>query len=381
MSAAAGAGPEVALVVGERQWAREAQHLRRRAVALIGEGCGPTIVAPIASDDAEYGGGAAERPQRRLELPRIVEYRARVPFWLRGDRLSRVAQRFERRVPDLVWACGSDAWAFALALADRLDRPAVLECRCVRELVRVARSLRHESVVGLAVPCEALARAARGRFGEAMVRLVPLGVPVAEKPREDAQEGDRPRYAAILAGDAEPAEFEAALRAFAQLSVERPGGLLAGIELPARRASAAWRLVRELGMLGTVTTLERSALTLRAVEAADFLVIPERCGGPRVETLIGLGLGLPVVAAADPNADALIDGETAHLIERGSGPTAWGEAMRRVLTQPAEANAMGERARQLVAARHRTPVWSGTFASVAGELARGPTLRYSPHQV
>lgn len=372
------AGPAVALVVGELQWAREAQHLRRRTVALIGEGCEPTIVAPMRAEDADDGLGAVERPHRRLELPRVVEYRPRVPFWLRGDRLSRVAQRFERRMPDLVWACGSDAWRFALALADRLDRPVALECRCAVELARIGRALRHESVVGLAVPCESLARAARARVGEALVRLVPLGVPVSESPRTIDDDAARPRYAAILGGDAEPSEFEAALRAFALLSIERPGALLAGVELPARRTSAAWRLVRELGLLGSVTTLERSTLTLRAVETADLLVVPERCGGPRIETLMGLGLGAPVVAAADPHADLLIDGETAVVIDRGSGAAVWCDAMRRLFAQPAEACAMGERARRLVATRHRTPVWASAFATVAAELARGPSLRYSP---
>lgn len=369
------AAASLALVVGPQQWSREQSYVRRRAVALLAEGCTPTLIVPESAAEPDLDAIVGDPLDRTLELPRTVHYPARVPFWLRRARLERLASRLERTPPDVIWAGRPESWPLARRLAEHFDRPLVLECRVHGDVVAAKRLIPDPQFAAVAVPCEALARAARGLLGESAVRLVPLAVPVAPLPRPPREE-DRCRYVAILAGDAEPTELASALRAFASLCARAPG-TMGGLELPARRSGAAWRLLGALDLRGILSSLEGSSMALRAVETADLLVVPERCGGPRIETLVGLGTGVPTVALADPYADALIEGETALLVPPRAGEEAWKRAIDEALTASVGAG-IGERARELIASRHGTALGSAALAAVAAEVIRGPALRYSP---
>ncbi len=372
--------PSIAFLASAELWATEAPHLRRRAVALVAEGATATLIEPESDRDPEATQLDNDRPERGLELPRRVRYRPRVPFWLRGDRLERLANRFDRAEPDLVWASGAAAWDLATALARALDRPTVLELRSRHDLRLLPKAIRDDHVVAAVAPCEALARAARGTIPEAMVRAVPLGVPVPDAlPELDSDLPAETPVVTILGELADQPTFAAALTGL-RVASDRFPGLLAAVEFPRSSDAAGWRLARELGLLPRLTALAGASLASRAMVASDLLVVAESRGGPRCEVLEALGRGVPAIAVSDPLADVLLDAETAVLL----GPAehraaAWGEAILRSLEHPRQARSLAQRGRSLVWARHRSSVAAAACLGAAQDLLHGSPLRYSPH--
>ncbi|MDZ4829377.1 MAG: hypothetical protein SGJ09_04155 [Phycisphaerae bacterium] len=368
--------PQLAIVVSPRRAAEERSSVRRLATALLSEGAGITLFEPRAARDADATQPVPERPERRFELPRRTLYDARVPFWLKRARVERLAQSCERAMPDLVWCCGADGWPLAIELAEALDRPVALDFRCWDELRGATKVVRNERVVALVAPCEALARVARGVVPEPLVRLVPLGVRVPDA--EPAEDSSRASVILVLTERGTGPAVTAALSAV-KTACERLPDMLALVECDSAQHAQVWRTARSLGLLGRTTAVSRGALTSAAVEACDLLLLPETRGGPRLEALIALGRGVPVIASGDPYADTLIDGETAVVVPSGPGQARdWADAVSASIEHRDQALKLAARGRALVLFRHRSSAAAEALLAVARDVTQGGPLRISP---
>jgi glycosyltransferase involved in cell wall biosynthesis len=364
----------VAILISPERFRQEAALTTRLAIGLVSEGLTVSIVEPLPEQAPDATQPRRARLERRFELPQRVRYEPRVPFWRRRDRLSRLVTAFERSVPDLVWAAGADGWELAIDFADAVDRPVALDFRRESEVRTAPRVMRSDRVVAIVAPCEALARLARTIVPEQFVRVVPMGVRVDDtfQPRIGPA-----RVLAILGEGRDDRAFSAALRA-ARSALERQPELLCIVEFPSNSASV-WRFARALGLLDRITAVDGSTdagLAMTAVRACDVLMLPEPRGGPRAEALVALARGLPVIAAVDPMADALIDGETAVLLPAGDQHShLWSDALIAALEHPEQARTLGARGRSLVLSRHRSSVAAAACLACVEDLLRGGPLR------
>lgn len=371
-----GTMPHVAILVSGQRATEEGPVTRRMAVGLVAEGAIVTLVEPLPERDPDVMQPERLRNDRRFELPRTLRYETRVPFWRRSDRLGRLSAAFERSMPDLIWAAGADAWDLATSLGEALDRPVALDFRRKEDLRLAAKAIRSERVVAIVAPCEALAREARSVVAEQFVRVVPMGVRVDDSfaPRIGPAQ-----VVAILAEGRDERAFSAALRA-ARSALERFPDLLFTVEFPGSASASVWRFARSLGLLDRITAIDGAAgsgLAMTAVRACDVLLLPEARGGPRAETLVALARGIPVIAALDPMADVLADGETAILLPPGDQHSQlWADALIATLDHPEQARAFALRGRSLVLSRHGSALAASACLATVTDLLRGGPLRF-----
>lgn len=375
-----GSPAHVAMVVSPDRFRQEAALTARLAVGLVAEGLTVTVVEPLPEVAPDATQPRRARLERRFELPHRVRYETRVPFWRRRDRLARLVAAFDRSVPDLVWAAGVDGWDLAIDLAEALDRPVALDFRRAADLKVAVRSIRSERVVAVVAPCDALARLARAVVPDQFVRVVPMGVRVDDS--FQARIGPA-RVIAILGEGRDDRAFAAALRA-ARSALERHPDLMCVVEFPAGGSAAVWRFARALGLLDRITAVDGSTdagLAMTAVKACDVLLMPEPRGGPRAEALVALARGIPVIAAVDPMADVLVDGETAVILPSGDQHSSlWADALLAALEHPEQARLLAERGRALVLARHRSTAAAAACVACVQDLLRGGPLVFPGQQ-
>lgn len=368
--------PHIALLASAQRASEEGPGTHRMAVALVGEGAIVSLVDPLPERDPDATQPERVRSDRRFELPRRIRYEARVPFWRRRDRLHRLVAAFERSMPDIVWAAGADGWELATAVGEALDRPVALDFRRRDDLRLAPKAIRSDRVVAIVAPCEALAREARAVVGEQFVRMVPMGVRVDDS---FAPRIAPPQVIAILAEGRDERAFTAALRA-ARAALERFPDLLFTVEFPPNASAAVWRFARSLGLLDRITAIDGSggsALAMTAVKACDALLLPEPRGGPRAETLVALARGIPVIAALDPMADVLADGETAILLPAGDQHSQlWSDVLIATLDHPEQARSFALRGRALVLARHRSTHAASACLAAVQDLLRGSPFQF-----
>lgn len=394
------AAPNIAIVASPRVIAEEGPTMRRAVAALIAEGAHVFLFEPTAPSDPDDTDVSPERLQRAFEVPRRSTYDAHVRFWMRRGRTERMAEACERFAPDLIWSSGADAWSVALALGDAIDRPVALGFRRIEDLRETVWAQRDDRAVAFVAPCKSLATEAMKHVPESLVRAVPLGVRLPDDVEgsggrmaslaqgEGGGSRDAPVAAILLESGDSPAT-QSALRA-CRAARERLPQLELLLECDSGRQGAAWRCARSLGLLEHTTAVTRGPLTAAAVDACSLLLCPEPAGGPRVETLSALGRGVPVIAAADPYSDALIDGETAVVVPSGTTERSgdrvvdrhpdrlWSDAVAAALAHPEAARSLARRGSDYVRANHRSSLTAETWIRVASELVSGGPLRFSP---
>ncbi len=367
--------PHIAMLASPERIADEGSACSRLAVALVAEGATVTLLDPLPERDPDATQPERLRLDRRFELPRRVRYEARVPFWRKHDRVLRLAAAFERSAPDIIWGAGADGWALATALGEELDRPVALEARRRDDCDLAPRALRSDRVVAIVTPTPALTREAQRIVGHQFVREVPMGVRLEESvlPRIGP-----PQVIAILAEGRDERAFTASLTA-ARAALERSPDLLFTVEFPRNASASLWRFARSLGLLDRITAIDArggSALSMTAVRACDVLMLPEPRGGPRAETLVALARGVPIIAATDPMADLLVDGETAVLLPPGDQHARlWSEVLVAMLEHPEQARGFAQCGRERVFARHRSTHVAAVCLETVQDLLRDGPLR------
>jgi hypothetical protein len=87
---------------------------------------------------------------------------------------------------------------------------------------------------------------------------------------------------------------------------------------------------------------------------------------------------VPVIAVADPMADALVDGETAIVLGAGEARAAiWTDALLASLQHPEHARRIAAHGRRLVLARHRSSSAALACLATATDLVRGGPMAFA----
>lgn len=335
----------LAMVIGEQRLAQEQRMLNRLAVGLMAEGVQLTRIVPEGLPAALLGEG-----ERRMALAPRIETTMKSMPWMRKFHVRKVAEVLEEQPPDVLYLLGRDAWAFGMPLAMEIERPALLEVWSATQASALPRPGPNSPMAGVIAPCAGLADVLRGRVPREMVSLVPMGVGVTHRFVRVLAEDDRPPAIVVLGGARDMHAYAAAIDGLARVQ-QRHSSMQIFLELRGPREHDIWRLAERAGLLGAVSAIGSAAQHHALLMRCDIVLLPERYGELRSILLEAMAMALPTVAAADHALDMLVDGETARLVTRDSAEL-WEQHILGLMGRPAEAQAMGGRARDLVARQH-----------------------------
>jgi glycosyltransferase involved in cell wall biosynthesis len=257
--------------------------------------------------------------------------------------------------PDLVHVVSSRLATLAAGLCATLDVPYVLELDH-EPFGRIPRATRRLLCVAITSPTLAAAAVNVGRIPRNLL-LVARHAP--EDPLPPATSGRGPARigcAGLLEAAHGTETFVEAVRLLGQLP--RPCHFAILGEGP---REALWRRrVRELGLADRITigppTTEDAASTLSAL---DVFVSTRTSGGPDWLGVLALRLGVPSVLCATGDAFALVEDQVSGLLFERGNARQLADALERLAANPAQARALGARARTRLAAL----LPPGTFAA------------------
>jgi hypothetical protein len=336
----------VALIVDDDRLHDEHAALGRLAVGLMGEGIEVTRIIPEGDRPQTIEAG-----ERRLALATRLEAPMRVLPWMRRDRAQRLAMAMDRQPPDVLYALGRRGWSLGLDLANELDCPLAVDVCWPSHARAVPTGRRASRVAAYIAPTVPMAEALRRVVDPALVCRVPMGVAVPAMPREVL--ADEQQIAmAVLGGARDVPAYRALLAAISQIARERRS-IRVFLELDGPAEHEIWRDVQRLDLLGVVTALASAPQLRQLLVACDVLVLPERYGELRSIVLEAMAHGLPVITGVDPYLDILVDEQTAFVVARAE-PDEWTRAIRRLLSEPQAARAIGLAGRAQIEQAHRS---------------------------
>lgn len=127
------------------------------------------------------------------------------------------------------------------------------------------------------------------------------------------------------------------------------------------RRAALEHQARALGIAGQVAFLGHRDDVPALLAAADAFVLPSRSEAFPNGAIEAMAAGLPVVACAVGGLIDLIDDQATGLLVPPADPQALGDALRRLVEDPARAAAIGQRARTIVRQRYGFDRMVGAF--------------------
>ena len=356
----------LAMVIGEQRMALEQRMLNRLAVGLTVEGVQVMRIVPEG-----LPASLIAESERRMALAPRFEARMRSLRWTRRTHVRKLVEALADTVPDVLYLLGRDAWSFGLDLAAELDRPAILEAWSASQAATLPRPASNAHLAAVTAPCEGIAKVVRERVGAELTAIVPLG---AAQPRRAIQAlgGEQPPSAAILGGARDVPAYAAMLSGLARVIKDHPA-LQIVMELRGPHEHDVWRLAERSGLIGAVSAIGSASQHHALLTRCDLVILPEHYGELRSVLLEVMAMSVPVVAAADPALDMLIDGLTARLV---SSPTAsaWADAVSSLLDAPEQARALGTGGRERVVTAHRSSDQIARMMELLERLAGRPAL-------
>ena len=270
-----------------------------------------------------------------------------------AKQVEALAPAGENGMPRVVHAFGGQAWGMAQALADRLDAALVVEVwraglgRAVQRLV--AQNRGRPGLLALC-PTEGLAEELGAEVSGIGVRCAPWGVYTEGKLRSVLRPGKA--WSIMLAGAGmDKAAFASCFEAISDVIRSRPDALVFADALAARR-TGLWQLAARLGVRERLSLVDEMDANRELVLKGDVLVLPEARGEQRTLTLEAMGVGMPIVALADPTNTILLDRRSA-LIAKTPDRAAWTGQFEALLGDARVRNELTTSARAYVGDVHR----------------------------
>jgi glycosyltransferase involved in cell wall biosynthesis len=270
-----------------------------------------------------------------------------------------------RRVPRVLSVHGGDVFGLRGRVVDRFSRYA----------------LRHSDQV--TVNSSATEQAVRLISGNrAMVKRVPMGVDLSRKPRrrvvhdirQQFRSGDGPLLV-FLGRVVEEKGVEDVVRAISLLALDMPdvSAVVAGTGQyfdRARRLASDLNITGRIHFPGWVDPLQVPSW----FAAADVVLAPSRVGpdgwmeGQGLSIIEAMSVGTPVVSTRTGGIPDTITDEDTGLLVPPADPSALVTAVKRLVSQPALAAKIGERASQAVHARFDRSIAANRFTSIYEHL-------------
>ncbi|GJM19978.1 MAG: hypothetical protein DHS20C14_21910 [Phycisphaeraceae bacterium] len=277
-------------------------------------------------------------------------FRAEGLMLTRSIRARHLVQRIEERTPgetpDVVHVFGGSLWSFGVEVATQLGAAAVLEVwrsgLCDR--AKAFRASPDTPLLYLA-PDRTIERRILSESPGASVRLARWGGHVPGSPARPLANPATPSIM-ILGNGNDPESFRAAFEGVARLADAGHTPMMF-IDSDGARKAGIWKRARELKVLDRVTLIDKMEDRRDLVLRGDIVVHPERLHEHRTIVLDAMGAGVPVIAGADPDIEALIDARTCVVVAQ---PTAdvWSHALGMMLDDPEGARALGASAREYI---------------------------------
>lgn len=268
-------------------------------------------------------------PRGRAE-GEVVSFGARVSWhegrrrWRNRRALGRVGAALREEGVGLIHALDGRLWRPAMELGQQLNVPVLLSANSrfdVAVASRVADRLvpGQASIVCATQPLADLIHQAVG--GRVAVYHVPVGVHVG-KPL-DREHSEIP--CVVVSGDGACDEHVTALLGGAKQAIEVNGELQLFFDGQGRDPHKLWRAISRHGLLANATLIPRRLGHREVLLRAGALAHPQPMGRARSLTLRAMAHAVPVMAAADPLLDYLIDGKTARVLHDPT-PEAWAKS-------------------------------------------------------
>lgn len=316
--------------------------LQRLEIGLADEGVRVLHAIPGSARERP-GGEGPDGGDAAVVYSTPVTYHDRgLPFTL-PLRLSALLTAMEAAAPwdlaagerpvDLVYALGQSAWPMALALCRRARAAPLIEVWS-NTLVSSAVGHWRRAMAGALSGDEAaftrrlapMFLAPMSGLAAELGRQLPAGrvmhVPWGVHPGDDRARVIDPAGGlniAILATGRQPAAVDAAVRALGVVAEKIPG-LLVFADATLGPSLKVWKSGAADGPMATrLNVIADLEAHRELVIQADVLLIPEPLGELRSLVLDAMAAGMLVIAAADPLADHLVDGQTAITVPK---PTA-----------------------------------------------------------
>lgn len=137
-----------------------------------------------------------------------------------------------------------------------------------------------------------------------------------------------------------------------------------------------WIAARKAALLANLSMLPRPVGQRDLLLRADMLLEPQALGVCSALTLQAMAVGMPVIARLDPALDYLVDEQTAWLVESPDAAR-WKSLILRAIDKPAEAAALGARAREWVIPRYSVAQQAVQTADLYRRLV-GEPIAFSP---
>lgn len=328
----------IALIIDKERLLLERDSINRLMVGLVTEGIRVTRIVPDSLDHQWIEAG-----ESRVSLVHHLDTPMPTFPLLRSLRCRRLAETMHGSIPDAFHAFGITAWDLGRDLADAMDRPVILETCSPAESKHLPTGRAARNVAAYVCPTDALAGTLSTRVTRERVLVVPPGVRAPDSPTELFRNPEDAISLAIIGSGRDVPAYEVVLTALGSITADYPQ-LNIFLELPGRRSRSIWRIVERLGLLGNVSCLDHAAGLRRHLTRCDAMLIPEEFGELRILMLDAMAAGLPIIAPSDPCLSMLEDQINALLMTDGRSGQ-WERNLRRLLSDPEEARALGRMGR------------------------------------
>lgn len=359
----------VAMIMDEERLLHEHPMLNRLSVGLIDAGVTLTRIVPdIVQAETIFAG------ERRVALAHRLPAPFRVLPWMRRTRAQRLANALEKSPPDVIYAIGEQTWSLATDLGAIIERPAAINIWAARQLHRLPHGKAASQIGGYIAATTTLAAALRKRVDPEFVTHVPIGVAIPRRPKSVLERAEDAIGVAIVGSGRDAPAYEAMLSGISRVLHRLPQTQVV-LELRGPRAHEIWRMARRLDLLGSISTVQDAAQIRSLLTGCDVLVVPERNGEVSSILLECMASAMPVVTAADPYLEMLIDDETAVLVRENSSEE-WAGDLLRALTDPEYARRLGMGARGLVEHAYRSSLQIDGLLDTFDRLMTGGNYQF-----
>ncbi len=338
------------VIAADRRFAsREQSMLARLQVGLADEG---VRVVQALPEGVEVDHGS-------VLLDTVHYEQVGLPFsrrWRAARAAAAVLATDPANPPEIVHVFGGSIWQFGAALARQLGAVLLLEAwraGLTPQVQHLRDAAQGAAPVMVLAPDALLARHLRREAPGLTIREAPWGV---HAPAERRAVLEPARAWSIMIGGAgvDRRAYVGAFEAIADIVTARPDILVFADAVAARRAEL-WQLAARLGVRDRLSLVDEMDTNRELVLRGDVLILPEARGEQRTLVLEAMGLGMPVIAAADPLNGCLIDRRSALLVPEGDRD-AWTRAIASVLDERALVAALSASAHQFVRDEHRPSV-------------------------
>lgn len=323
----------VLLLIDDRFWRAERALVSRLEIGLADEGVRVVHTGGSGSDDSaseeSFATRVALRDESFLIPPRI---RAR---WL----LERVAGALEKRSRariDVVHVLGETLWGLGRRVAEHAGAALALEGWSVRSVERRGRERDREGSGTVLLADEGLVEAAEA--AGVGWRLTPWGVHASSSPIEILRE-DRAPSIVLMGTGADRRALREALIGVSR-AIEGVGFATVFVDHEAAHAAGLWSLAGECGMRDRLSLIQNLETDRQLILRSDLLVASEAIGEVRSLILDAMGAGMAVVAARDGAVSAVVEHETAMVVDEADA-SRWAEAVSTLLADRRRARELG----------------------------------------